>query len=124
MQKQDARERIIIWDAEKIGRLDSLDADADFEEDPDFPPGVLHGFGNSYDEWKPMGTRSREGVIMPFFVQSPRLGFLESTMDSNAAEATQELVFTGRAECVPDCVQRLVSSLTSRLSPFMQSFLF
>lgn len=103
-QKQDARERIIVWDAEKIGRLDSLDEDAEFEDDPDFQQDALLP---NHDEWVPMGTRNDEGVIVPLSVQSPELGLVERIADTDTIGATQELLFTGRAERVPDCVQRL-----------------
>ncbi|KAH9996849.1 HORMA domain-containing protein [Russula vinacea] len=106
-EKQDARRRIIVWDAEKIGRLDSLDADAEFDDDPEFQQGALHPSGISHDEWIPMGTRSKEGVIVPFSVQPPELGLVEGIADTDASGATQELLFTGREERVPDCVQRL-----------------
>jgi hypothetical protein len=56
-----------------------------------------------------MGTRNMEGVIVPFSVQPPELGLVERITDTDASGATQELLFTGRAESVPDCVQRLVS---------------
>jgi hypothetical protein len=56
-----------------------------------------------------MGTRNEEGVIMPFSLQPPELGLVERIADTDTSGATQELVFTGRAERVPDCVQRLVS---------------
>ncbi len=62
-----------------------------------------------------MGTRSKEGVIVPFSTQLPGLESVEGTMDTDASGATQELVFTGRAECVPDTVQHLVSSVDSRI---------
>ncbi|KAF8503402.1 HORMA domain-containing protein [Russula emetica] len=108
MQKQDAQERIIVWDAEKTGRLDSLDEDAEFEDDPDFQQSALLSPGISHDEWVPMGTRNKEGVIVPFSVQPPELGLVERMADTDATSgATQELLFTGRAERVPDCVQHL-----------------
>lgn len=53
-----------------------------------------------------MGTRSQGGVIVPFSKQPPGL---EGIMDTDASAATQELLFTGRVECVPDSVQCLVS---------------
>ncbi|KAI0256862.1 HORMA domain-containing protein, partial [Lactifluus subvellereus] len=95
VQKRDARERTIVWDAEKISRLDSLDEDAD------------------HNEWTPMGTRSKEGNIVPLSVRSRGQELGESNMDIDAGGATQELLFTGRAECVPDCVQRLVGLVDS-----------
>lgn len=115
-QKQDARERIIVWDAEKIGRFDSLDEDAEFEDDPDFQQGGLLSSGISYDEWVPVGTRNKEGVIVPFSVQPSEL--VERVADTDTSGATQELLFTGRAERVPDCVRRLVSLVHSPI-PFM-----
>ncbi|KAI0306419.1 HORMA domain-containing protein [Multifurca ochricompacta] len=63
-QKQDARERNIIWDAERISRFDSLDADTEFENCSDFPRGALRNSGFSRDdEWMPMGARTKEGGI-------------------------------------------------------------
>jgi hypothetical protein len=56
-----------------------------------------------------MGTRNEEGVIVPFSVQPPELGLVERIADADNSDATQELLFPGRAERVPDCVQRLVS---------------
>src|SRR6266852_5114418 len=117
-QKQDARERIIVWDAEKIGRFDSLDEDAEFEDDPDFQQGALLSSGISHGEWAPMGTRNEEGVIMPFSVEPPELGLVERIADTDTSGATQELLFTGRSERVPDCVQHLVSLGDSPI-PFM-----
>ncbi len=105
-QEQDARERTTIWDAEKIGRLDSLDVDAEFEADPEFPPHT--SAETSHDEWLPMGTRVERGDIMPFAMWPPSD---RNAMDVDTDGATQELLFTGRAECVPDCVQHLVSSI-------------
>jgi hypothetical protein len=55
-----------------------------------------------------MGTRSQEGVIVPFSMPPPGPEPIERTMDTDASGATQELLFTGRTECVPDSVQRLV----------------
>lgn len=52
-----------------------------------------------------MGTRNEEGVIVPFSVQPP---VVERIADADNSDATQELLFTGRAERVPDCVQHLV----------------
>ena len=115
-QKQDAQERSIVWDAEKIGRFDSLDEDAEFEDDPDFQQGALLSSGIGHDEWVPMGTRNKEGVIVPFSVQPPEL--VECIADTDNSGATQELLFVGRAERVPDCVQRLVSLVDSPI-PFM-----
>ena len=109
MQKQDARERIIVWDAEKIGRLDSLDADAEFENDPDFPQSALTGSGIGCDDWIPMGTRSNDGTVVSFSDHLLRPGLVEDIMDTDGGGVTQELLFTGRAECVPECVQDLVS---------------
>ncbi len=69
-----------------------------------------------------MGTRNEKGVIVPFPVKLPELGLVERTMDTDTSGTTQELLFTGRAERVPDCVQRLVSLINSPI-PFMSSFL-
>lgn len=60
-----------------------------------------------------MGTRNKEGVIVPFSVQPPELGLVERIADTDTSGVTQELLFTGRAERVPDCVQRLVSLVNS-----------
>jgi hypothetical protein len=68
-----------------------------------------------------MGIRSKEDAIVPFSAQPPEL--VEGIADTDAGGATQELLFTGRAECVPDCVQRLVSLVDSPIIPFMSSFL-
>ncbi|KAN0140777.1 DNA-binding protein [Lactarius tabidus] len=110
-QKQDARERTTIWDAEKIGRLDSLDEDAEFEDDPEFPQHISRNCENSSDEWMPMGTRIEGGDIVPFTTLSRPLGSGRDVMDVDTGDATptatQELLFTGRAECVPNCVQHL-----------------
>jgi hypothetical protein len=88
-----------------MGRLDSLDAGVQFEDHlSSGDPGTRH------DEWIPIGIRSKEGMIVPFSVQPPELGSAENIVDADTGSAvTQELLFTGRAECVPDCVQRLVS---------------
>lgn len=120
-QKQDARERTTVWDAEKIGRLDSLDRDADFEDDPDFPQHTSRDSEISPNEWVPMGTRTEGGDIVPSTTLSRQLGSDRDVMDVDNGEATQELLFTGRVECVPDCVQHLVGlidslSLSSELS--------
>ena len=112
-QKQDARDRTTVWDAEKIGRLDSLDVDAEFEDDPDFLRNISHNSENSPDEWVPMGIRTEGGHIVPSTTLSRQLGSDRDVMDVDTGEATQELLFTGRAECVPDCVQHLVSSIAS-----------
>ncbi|KAI9446297.1 HORMA domain-containing protein [Lactarius indigo] len=109
VQKQDARERTTIWDAEKIGRLDSLDADAEFEDDPDFPQHTPCDSEIGLDEWVPMGTRTEEGGIVPSVTLSGQLGSNRDVTGVDAGEATQELLFTGRAESVPDCVQHLKS---------------
>ncbi|KAH9079578.1 HORMA domain-containing protein [Lactarius deliciosus] len=107
VQKQDARDRTTIWDAEKIGRLDSLDVDAEFEDDPDFPQHTSRDSEIRSDEWVPMGTRTEGSVIVPSTTLSGQLGSYRDVMDVDAGEATQELLFTGRAESVPDCVQHL-----------------
>jgi hypothetical protein len=60
-----------------------------------------------------MGTRNEEGVLVPFTAQPPELGLVERTADADNSDATQELLFTGRAEQVPDCIQRLVSLIDS-----------
>ena len=65
-----------------------------------------------------MGTSNEEGVIVPFSVQPPELGLVERIADTDNSGATQELLFTGRTERVPDCVQRLVSLVDSPI-PFM-----
>ncbi len=65
-----------------------------------------------------MGTRNKEGGIVPFSVQPPELGLVERIADTDTSGSTQELLFTGRAELVPDCVQRLVSLIDSSI-PFM-----
>jgi hypothetical protein len=111
VQKQDSQERTTIWDAEKISRLDSLDEDAEFEDDPDFPKDVLHDTAFSKGGWTPMGTRDDQGDIVPFSVLPRGHGPDESNMEIDAGERTQELLFTGRAECIPDCVRRLVGSV-------------
>lgn len=61
-----------------------------------------------------MGTRSKGGAIVPLSVQPPELGLVEGIAET-ADGATQELLFTGRAEYVPDSVQRLVSLFDSPL---------
>ena len=109
MQKQDAQERTIVWDADKIGRLDSSGANAEFEGDPDLSQGASHGSVIGDDEWLPVGTRSKGGAIVPFSKQPPGLESAEGITDTDTSAATQELLFTGRAECVPDNVQCLVS---------------
>lgn len=110
-QKQDAQERTTIWDAEKIGRLDSLDEDAEFEDDPEFPQHISRNCENSPDEWVPMGTRIAGGDIVSFTTLPRQLGLGPDVMDVDTGDATpsatQELLFTGRAECVPNCVQHL-----------------
>ena len=68
-----------------------------------------------------MGIRNEEGVILPFSVQPSEPG-LERVADTDTSGTTQELLFTGRAERVPDCVQRLVS-LVDSLIPFMSKLL-
>jgi hypothetical protein len=70
-----------------------------------------------------MGTRSKGGVIVPLSVQPSELGLVEGIAETDAGDATQELLFTGRAECVPDCVQRLVSLFSSPLSLHVFIFL-
>ena len=55
---------------------------------------------------------------MPFSTQPPEPG-LEGIADTDAGGSTQELLFTGRAECVPNCVQRLVSWVDPPIIPFM-----
>ena len=47
-------------------------------------------------------------MIVPFSTLPPGLEPVEGIMDTDASGTTQELLFTGRAECVPDSVQRLV----------------
>ena len=123
-EKPDARRRIIVWDAEKIGRLDSLDADAEFEDDSEAKQGAQHPSEISHDEWIPMGTRSKEGAIVPFSAQPPELGLVEGIAGTDASGATQELLFTGREECVPDCVQRLVSLVYPLIIPSRLHFSF
>jgi hypothetical protein len=122
-QKQDARERTTIWDAEKIGRLDSLDEDAEFEDDPEFPQHISRNCENSSDEWMPMGTRIEGGDIVPFTTLPRPLGSGRDVMDVDTGDATptatQELLFTGRAECVPNCVQHLVSSTGSLITSLL-----
>jgi hypothetical protein len=65
-----------------------------------------------------MGTRNEEGVIVPFSVQPPELGLVKRMEDIDTSGATQELLFAGRSERVPDCVQHLVSLDDSPI-PFM-----
>ena len=108
-QRQDAQERTTIWDAEKIGRLDSLDKDAEFEDDPDFPQNTSRNSENSPDEWVPIGTRIEGGNIVPFTMLPQQLESNRDVMDVDTGDATQEVFFTGRAERVPECVQDLVS---------------
>ena len=60
-----------------------------------------------------MGTRNKDGVIVPFSVQPPELGLVERIADTDTSGTTQELLFTGQAERVPDCVQHLVSFANS-----------
>jgi hypothetical protein len=60
-----------------------------------------------------MGTRGKGGVIVPLSVQPSELGLVEGIAETDAGDATQELLFTGRAEYVPDSVQRLVSLFDS-----------
>ncbi|KAF8274863.1 HORMA domain-containing protein [Lactarius quietus] len=115
-QKKDAQERTTIWDAEKIGRLDSLDEDAEFEDDPEFPQHTLRKSENGSDEWVPMGTRIDGGDIVPFTTFPQQLGSDRDVMDVDTGCATQELLFTGRAECVPDCVQHLNNENTGERS--------
>ena len=110
-QKQDAQERTTIWDAEKIGRLDSLDEDAEFEDDPEFPQHTSRNSENSPDEWVPMGIRIVGGDIVPFTTLPRQPRSDRDVMDVDTGDATQELLFVGRAECVPDCVQHLVGSI-------------
>ena len=82
---------------------------AEFEGDPDLSQGASHGSVIGHDDWIPMGTRSQGGVIVPFSKQPPALESVEGIVDTDASAATQELLFTGRVECVPDSVQCLVS---------------
>jgi len=118
-QKKDAEERVIVWDAEKIGRSDSPDADVQFE---DHFSGS--NSGTRHDEWIRIGIRSKEGMIVPFPVQPPVPKCAESIVDADTGDVvTQELLFTGRAECVPDCVQRLVSLVRLANFPFHKSCL-
>lgn len=100
---------MIVWDAEKIGRVDYLGPNAELEGYPDLSQAASHGSVIGHDEWIPMGTRSQGGVIVPFSKQPPGLESGEGIMVTDASAATQELLFTGRVECVPDSVQCLVS---------------
>jgi hypothetical protein len=85
----------------------------EFEDKPDTSQG---GFGTGHGKWIPMGARSQEGVIVPFSMPPPGLEPIERTIDTDASGATQELLFTGRAECVPDCVQRLVKPIDTGIN--------
>ncbi len=82
-----------------------------FETDPDFPQQSSRDSEISPDEWVPMGTRTEGGDVVPSTMLSRQLGSDLEVMDVDTGEATQELLFTGRVECVPDCVQHLVSSI-------------
>ncbi|KAH9005321.1 HORMA-domain-containing protein [Lactarius hatsudake] len=84
VQKQDARDRTTIWDAEKIGRLDSLDVDAEFEDDPDCPQHTSRDSEIGPDEWVPMGTRTEGGVIVPSTTLSGQLESYRDVMDVDA----------------------------------------
>ncbi|KAI9458263.1 HORMA-domain-containing protein [Russula earlei] len=107
-QRRDAQERIIIWDAEKIGRLDSPHLNAKFEGCPDFPGSGIHDSGISHDVWIPIGTRCKEGATVPLSMQHLGPEFSKGRGDADTDEAaTQELLFTGREEYIPECVQRL-----------------
>jgi hypothetical protein len=86
-----------------------LDEDAEFEDDPEFPPNT----SRSPDEWVPIGTRIEGGDIVPFTTLPQQLGSNRDAMDVDTGDATQELFFTGRAEQVPESVQHLVSSVDS-----------
>lgn len=96
----------------------------ELENNSDFQQGALRPSGISQDEWIPMGTRSKDGVITPLPVQPSEPGLAENIAETDAGGATQELLFTGRAECVPDCVQRLVSLFDSPIISFMTLFIF
>ena len=93
-QKQDAQERTTIWDAEKIGQLDSSDENTELEDNPEFPQHTSRNSENRSDEWVPIGTRIEGGDIS--FTTLPRqLGPGRDVMDVDTGDATQELWFTG-----------------------------
>lgn len=57
-------------------------------------------------------------MIVPFSMPPPGLEPIEHTIDTDASGATQELLFTGRVECVPDSVQRLVKPVDLEINLF------
>ncbi|KAI0063417.1 hypothetical protein BV25DRAFT_1883873 [Artomyces pyxidatus] len=117
-QERDAHERKIVWDAEKIGRLDSKDVDAEGEDDPEFPIDAVNDSGVGLDAWLPLGVRTNDGDIVPLSREE-----LESEkvpvdglkggepMEVDESAVTQELFFGGLPESIPDCIEKLVSPL-------------
>ncbi|KAI0273433.1 HORMA domain-containing protein [Gloeopeniophorella convolvens] len=109
-QERDARERVVVWDAEKMGRLDSLDVDAECEDDPEFAQMSPNDSGICLEGWNPIGFRTEEGNIIPYPAQKTRPASQEmdvDLVDVDNAGHTQELLFNGRLESVPDSVQLL-----------------
>ncbi|KAI0312502.1 hypothetical protein OF83DRAFT_1086972 [Amylostereum chailletii] len=81
VQKRDARHRRIAWDAERLGRMDSLDNDAEGSPDPEYTETVDNS-GVGSEPWMPMGYRTNDGDIVPLSMDERRAYARNSDKDS------------------------------------------
>ncbi|KAI0053877.1 hypothetical protein FA95DRAFT_1600397 [Auriscalpium vulgare] len=111
VQQRDAHDRKVVWDAEMLGRADSADFDAEGEVDPECQLGPANDSGIDLDSWIPLGVRRGDGEIVPLSLQE-REDSKQDTLPSGQEvmdldEPTQELIFGGQPESVPECIQQL-----------------
>ncbi|KAA1469348.1 DNA-binding protein [Dentipellis sp. KUC8613] len=112
VQKRDAAERTVVWDADNLGRMDSRDVDAEGEVDPEYIPDEADDSGVGLDVWVPLGVRNEDGEIIPLSREqqvAERREHMQGSggdMDVDGGN-TQELLFGGTTESIPSCVGHL-----------------
>jgi hypothetical protein len=108
-QKADARERRVVWDAERVTRMDSADLDADGEPDPDYPEQNV-GANAMLGPWTPHGLRRDDGEIVPMSEEGRRKLDAMDVDEGGATSATLEIVYGGHMEDASQCLNERVSS--------------
>ncbi|KAI0032290.1 HORMA domain-containing protein, partial [Vararia minispora EC-137] len=114
-QKRDARERCVVWDAERISRMDSADLDANGEPDPDYPENS-NGSDNMLGPWLPHGMRRDDGEIVPM---SKELKGLD-VMEVDEVGGTLEIVYGGHTEDASQYLNEQASGFSSTPSDELQ----
>ncbi|TFY66672.1 hypothetical protein EVG20_g4411 [Dentipellis fragilis] len=94
IQKRDAAERNVVWDADNLGRTDSRDVDAEGEVDPEYMPHEADDSGR--------GARYEQQVAE----RREHMQGSGGDMDVDGGN-TQELLFGGTSETIPSCVGHL-----------------